>query len=128
MDAMEALDRLGAAQHGLVTGAQVDGAGWAASGRRRLVAAGRLLVVRPGVYRLAGAPVTWEQGVLAAVLAAGPGAVVSHGRRLGSGACSTATCSSSRSPPTAGPASAVPSCTVRRTWRAHRWSAGVPCR
>ena len=48
MDAMEALDRLGAAQHGLATTAQVGGARWSASGQRRLVAAGGLLVVRPG--------------------------------------------------------------------------------
>ena len=78
MDAMETVDRLGRAQHGLVTRAQVIGAGWSASGVRRRVAAGRLVVVRPGVYRLAGVPVTWEQRLLAAVLAAGPGAVASH--------------------------------------------------
>src|SRR5205807_1777024 len=34
--------------------------------------------VHPGVYRLPGAPVTWKQKVMAAVLAAGPGAVASH--------------------------------------------------
>lgn len=39
---------------------------------------GRLEAVRPGVYRLPGAPPTWQQGLLGAVLAAGPGAVASH--------------------------------------------------
>lgn len=34
--------------------------------------------MQPAVYRVAGAPVTWEQRVLAAVLAAGPGAAASH--------------------------------------------------
>ena len=68
MDGMERLDRLGGAQHGLVTRAQVVDAGWSASGLRRLVGGGRLVVVRPSVYRLAGAPVTWEQRLLAAVL------------------------------------------------------------
>src|SRR5258708_37947519 len=32
----------------------------------------------PGVYRLAGAPSTWRQSLLAACLAWGDGAVVSH--------------------------------------------------
>jgi very-short-patch-repair endonuclease len=32
----------------------------------------------PGVYRLAGAPITWRQSLLAAVLALGEGAVVSY--------------------------------------------------
>ncbi len=39
---------------------------------------GRWVRVGGGVYRLAGVPVTWEQRVLAAVLVAPPGAVVSH--------------------------------------------------
>lgn len=34
--------------------------------------------VHPGVYRVAGAPVTWGQRLHAACLAAGPGAAVSH--------------------------------------------------
>jgi len=37
-----------------------------------------LVVVHAGVYRVAGAPVTWEQSVYAAVLAAGRGAAASH--------------------------------------------------
>jgi hypothetical protein len=34
--------------------------------------------IGPGVYRMAGAPSTWEQRLLAAVLAAGPGALATH--------------------------------------------------
>ncbi len=34
--------------------------------------------MQPAVVRLAGAPVTWEQQVLAACMAAGPGAAASH--------------------------------------------------
>lgn len=65
-------------QHGLVERSQVLGAGVSPSTLRRWVAAGRLVVVFPGVYRVAGAPVTWEQRLLAAVLAAGDGAMASH--------------------------------------------------
>jgi Protein of unknown function (DUF559) len=42
------------------------------------VRSGQWLVVHPGVYRLAGAPVTWQQRLHAACLAAGPAAAVSH--------------------------------------------------
>jgi very-short-patch-repair endonuclease len=45
---------------------------------RHRVATGRLVRAQPGVYRVAGAPVTREQRLLAACLAAGPGAAVSH--------------------------------------------------
>jgi very-short-patch-repair endonuclease len=43
----------------------------------RLLATGRLVAMRRGVYRCAGVPVTWELCVLAAVLAAGPDAAAS---------------------------------------------------
>lgn len=39
---------------------------------------GELIGVHPGVYRVAAAPRTWHQRVLAAVHAAGPGALASH--------------------------------------------------
>jgi len=39
---------------------------------------GELMAMHAGVYRVAGAPVTWRQAVLAAVLANGPGAMASH--------------------------------------------------
>lgn len=44
----------------------------------RVVRRGDLVVIHPGVYRTAGAPVTDEQRLLAAIRAAGPGAVASH--------------------------------------------------
>src|SRR5438105_15953793 len=36
------------------------------------------IAVHPGVYRVAGAPITWEQRLHAACLAAGTDAAVSH--------------------------------------------------
>lgn len=45
---------------------------------QRWLGAGRLETVHKSVYRLAGVPITWEQRVLAAVLAAGPGSAASH--------------------------------------------------
>src|SRR3954470_15289693 len=64
-------------QHGLVTRAQVLGV---SSDRelRTWLSHGELERVVPTVYRVGGAPVTWRQKVLAAVLAAGPGAIASH--------------------------------------------------
>jgi very-short-patch-repair endonuclease len=46
------------------------------------VARGRWAVLHPGVYGIAGAPPSWEQGLWAAHLAAGPAAVVSHDTAL----------------------------------------------
>lgn len=67
-----------ARQHGLITRADAVAAGATPEmieSRRR---SGRWVRVAPGVYRLAGVPVTWRQRALAACLDAGPGAVVSH--------------------------------------------------
>jgi hypothetical protein len=76
---MDGIDRIGRRQHGLVTTAQLTTAGWSRTridhDRRR----GRLVDVRRGVWRVAGAPITQPQAWLAAALAAGPGAVLSHG-------------------------------------------------
>jgi predicted transcriptional regulator of viral defense system len=44
----------------------------------RRLAAGRWQEVLPGVYRVAGAPTSEEQSLMAACLWAGPGAAVSH--------------------------------------------------
>jgi hypothetical protein len=63
-------------QHGLVTLAQLRTHLSAAEIRHR-VDRGRLQRVFPGVFRVAGAPESWEQMALAAVLASGEGAVVS---------------------------------------------------
>lgn len=63
-------------QHGLVTTVQASAAltRGQVHHRRRT---GRLEVVRTGVLRVAGTPETWEQQLLAAVLAGGQGAVAS---------------------------------------------------
>ncbi len=66
-------------QHGVVSLAEarrrgaISRAGW-----YRAVADGRLEPLHPGVARLPGVPVTREQRIAAAVLAAGPGALASH--------------------------------------------------
>ena len=44
-----------------------------------LLAIGAWLLIRPTIYAAAGAPATWEQAVLAAVLAGGEGVAASHG-------------------------------------------------
>ncbi len=72
------LGRIAARQHGLVTRAQAQRAGASEAAVRHRVAGGRWATVDSGVYRIAGAPVTWESSVMAAVLALGPGAVASH--------------------------------------------------
>lgn len=78
MDVIEVSDLLGSGQHGLVTRGQLTGAGLSPGRLQRWLDAGRLVAARPSVYRLAGAPVTWEQRLLAAVLSAGGGAMASH--------------------------------------------------
>ena len=69
---------LAAHQHSLVTAGQLRAMHLSDNQRRHLVATGALRAVRRGVYTLPGVPPSWEQTVRAAVLAAGPGAVVSH--------------------------------------------------
>ena len=75
---MEELAIVARGQYGLVTRAQCHEAGVADRSVDRWLARGQLERVHPCVYRLAGAPRTWEQAVLAAVLGAGPGALASH--------------------------------------------------
>ena len=53
-------------------------AGMAERTARRRVVAGRWDEVLPSVYRFAGAPESWPQAAMAAVLWAGPGAAASH--------------------------------------------------
>lgn len=79
MDTIDAaVAELAARQHGLVTAPQARSRGASVAAIRHRVARGRWVVVSTGVYRIAGAPVTWESKVLAAVLAGGPRAVASH--------------------------------------------------
>lgn len=65
-------------QHGLVTRAQIIELGGSDGAITREVAAGRWTRARRGVVVVGAAPPTWEQRVLAAVLAAGPGALASN--------------------------------------------------
>jgi hypothetical protein len=65
-------------QDGLVTLAQACSAGLSARGARHRVEDGRWERAQAGVFRVATAPRSWTQDLLAACLAAGPGAVASH--------------------------------------------------
>lgn len=58
-----------AGQHGLITRSQAIGAGLTPRVIQRRTATGEWVPVHRAVYRLAGAPVTWEQRLLAATLA-----------------------------------------------------------
>jgi very-short-patch-repair endonuclease len=70
--------RVAAAQHGLFTRVDVAAIGVPRGVLQRWTAAGRVERVGAGVYRVAGAPPTWEQRLLAAVLAGGAGVMASH--------------------------------------------------
>ncbi|HZQ26822.1 MAG TPA: type IV toxin-antitoxin system AbiEi family antitoxin domain-containing protein [Acidimicrobiales bacterium] len=70
------LARRARVEHGLISWEQALACGMSPAGMTRAVRSGRLERVHPGVYRVAGAPETWEQRALAAVLASG--GVVSH--------------------------------------------------
>jgi hypothetical protein len=65
-------------QHGLLLRAQVLDNGLTDAMIEYRIRVGRWVRVCPGLYRLAGVPVTWRQRALGACLVAGPGAVVSH--------------------------------------------------
>lgn len=67
---LRALHRLGAAQHALVTRTQLRANDWTNSQIDRVIRSGQMVGVHVGVYRLAGAPVTSHQRILAATLAA----------------------------------------------------------
>jgi very-short-patch-repair endonuclease len=73
-----AIAAVAARQHGLFLRAQAHCAGATDAMIGHRVAVGRWVRVCPGLYRLAGVPVTWKQRALAACLVAGRGAVVSH--------------------------------------------------
>jgi very-short-patch-repair endonuclease len=69
------VDEITRAQHGLITTEQAVKA-LGPSRKARWVAERRLVSVQPSVFRVAGAPETWHQSVMAACLAVG--GVVSH--------------------------------------------------
>ena len=71
--------RLASREHALVTRAQLHDLGLGREQIRWWVRSGRLTRIRYDVFAVAGSPPAWEQAVLAAVLAVGPGAVASHG-------------------------------------------------
>lgn len=72
------LDRIAARQHHLVTMAQCLENGLTAGHVHYRVATGLMVLVRPTVYRWCGAKPTWRMMAMAAVLAAGHEAVLSH--------------------------------------------------
>ncbi len=78
MDADLTIARLAATQHGVAARKQLLTAGLPRRAIEHRLAAGRLVRVHPGVYRLAGAAPSPHQVLMAAALAAGKGAVVSH--------------------------------------------------
>lgn len=77
-----AIDRslwpIAAAQHGLLTAEQLEAGGIPSATRAGWVASGRLTHPQPRVYGLAGVPPSFERDCAAALLAAGPGAALSH--------------------------------------------------
>jgi very-short-patch-repair endonuclease len=70
--------RIATRQHGVVTTAQARSAGLNDEGIRRRVASGRLHRVHRGVYAVGHRRLTFEGRCMAAVLALGDGAAVSH--------------------------------------------------
>ena len=75
---MTPLEVLANKQLGLVTTGQLGGIGLSTRKIAYRVERGSLVRVRRGVYRLAGARPTWDQCLLAAILAAPDGTVASH--------------------------------------------------
>lgn len=66
------------AQEGLITRRQLVDVGCSSRTFDRLVERGRLIVVFPGVFRLSGRRLRWQERVRAAVLWGGDGTVASH--------------------------------------------------
>ena len=69
---------MAARQHGVITRRQLLDAGWTSSAIDRARRDGRLHGIHRGVYALGHAALSQEGRWMAAVLAAGPGAVLSH--------------------------------------------------
>jgi very-short-patch-repair endonuclease/predicted transcriptional regulator of viral defense system len=73
-----ALADLATSQHGVVARGQLRALGFSESAIGRFVAGGRLLRLHRGVYAVGHTALTRDGRWMAAVLAAGPGAVLSH--------------------------------------------------
>jgi very-short-patch-repair endonuclease len=70
--------RLAATQHGLLRRDQAFALGLSPGALRWRLRRGRWTAVRPGVYRIEGAPLSWRQELKAVCLWAARGAAVSH--------------------------------------------------
>lgn len=73
-----AIGELAARQHGVVSLEQLVSLGLSARGVQERAASGRLWRVNQAVYAVGHKSLTWEARLMAAVLACGPGAVISH--------------------------------------------------
>ncbi|MFN2589662.1 MAG: type IV toxin-antitoxin system AbiEi family antitoxin domain-containing protein [Actinomycetota bacterium] len=78
METHRAIARILARQHGLITRKQALHVGLSPRSIYQRLETGSWERAQRGVYRLAAAPGSWHQHVLAACLAAGPSAVASH--------------------------------------------------
>lgn len=78
MSMLNLVAALAARQHGAISLVQVLRCGATAHQLRRAVERGDLVRRTHGVYVVAGAPRTWRQDLMVAVLDAGPGAAASH--------------------------------------------------
>jgi very-short-patch-repair endonuclease len=74
----EAIARIAEQHHGVFAAQHLDGLGVTRGIRQRRVETGRWRAVHDSVYRIAGAPLTWEGSVLAACWAGGTRALASH--------------------------------------------------
>jgi very-short-patch-repair endonuclease len=78
VDADRRVARLAAEQRALIAQHQALACGWSRTTLHRRRASGRVQLVYPGVYAVAGAPPTWHQRLLGACLAVGTAGVASH--------------------------------------------------
>lgn len=78
MEPLARILRVAARQYGAIGSAQAQSCGLTRHQVRHLIRAGRLAVARRSVYVVAGAPSTWEQHAVVALLACGEGAVLSY--------------------------------------------------
>ena len=73
-----ALRKLSVEQHGVVSACQVRDAGMSRKAVRHRLETGRWVALHTGVYADAVVPSSWNQRVMAGLLAASPAALVSH--------------------------------------------------
>jgi hypothetical protein len=78
MSVLRLIAALAARQHGAVSRRQLIDAGASRHAIDWAVRVGDLIRVQPAVFVVPGSPDTWRQRLMIAVLAAGPGACVSH--------------------------------------------------